>query len=219
MPKLVFNTEEEWLEARKGKITSTLASAVLGLNPYMTSIEAWEILVGLKEAEDISNKSYVKKGKEAEKHIIALWQLDHPNYVVKETNENQYVLHISDEYDFLGASGDGDVSFNEEEGMLEVKTTEILSSYQKEKWVFAKEQVVIPQNYYIQTLFEMYCANKEFVVLIPELKYSDDLTQRRSVIIRRENVEKDIEYVVSKCVDFYQKYVVTKVRPPLVLNF
>lgn len=213
-----FNNKEDWLLRRKGMITSTMASAILGLNPYMSSDEAWELLVGIREPVDISHKDYVQKGQKAEKHIRALWALDHPEYDVEELEDNDYRLWVSDKYPFLGASGDGAVTLGDKKGMLEIKTTAILSSMQNENWSF-KDEVKIPDNYYLQVLLELYCSECDFVVLVPELMYSEHSTSRRTIFINKDDVQEDIDYVVKKCVEFYEKYVVKGKRPPRVISW
>lgn len=212
--KLTFNTEQEWLEARKGKITSTMASAILGLNPYMNSVEAWEILVGIKEPQDISDKPYVQYGKKAEEHIRDLFLLNHPEYKLIENDK--YCLYIDDQYPFLAASGDGmyEIINTIKKGTIEIKTTEILASSQRETWKNG-----LPQNYFIQCLMEMRCMGTDEATLIAELKYSVDSIWRREYTMNKVDVQEDIDYVVKELVEFYNKYVVTKKRPPLILNF
>lgn len=216
--KKEFSNESEWLEARKDLITSTIASAILGKNPYLTSLEAWEILIGKSNHEDVSNKPYVVYGKKAEKYIRELFFLNHDEYTnIENKKENEYCLYVSDEEPFIAASGDGIYMINETNELesLEIKTSEILASMQKENW---KER--IPDNYYIQVLIEMYCQKTKGATLVAELKYSKDYIARKEYhITRNEEVENDIQYVVSKLKDFYNNYVITKKRPPLILDF
>ena len=213
--KLVFNTKEEWLESRKGKITSTLASAILGVNPYMTNQDAWELIMGLKEVEDISGRYYVQYGLNAEKHIRNLFALNHPEYEVENVNETEWHLYVDDEYPFICASGDG--TYKKEDGTigsLEIKTSEILASQQKESW---KDS--IPMNYFIQVLMEIRCQKTQEATLVAELKYATDYIARKEYQIDREDVQEDIDYVVKELVDFWNKYVVTNKRPPLRIDF
>ena len=55
-----MTSEEIWLEERKNGIGGSDAATILGLNPYKTNIELWEEKTKRKEAEDISDKPYVK---------------------------------------------------------------------------------------------------------------------------------------------------------------
>ena len=213
--KLVFKTKEEWLEARKGKITSTMASAILGLNPYFTSQDAWEYLVGLKTPSDISDRPQVKYGLEAEKHIRNLFALNHPEYEVEDIKDGEWHLYVDDEFPFICASGDGIYTKKVDgtKGSLEIKTSEILSSQHKENW-----KQSIPSNYFCQVLLEIRCQQTNEATLVAELKYASDYIARKEYEIKKEDVQDDIDYIVKGVVDFYNKYVVTKKRPPLVLD-
>ena len=42
----------EWLQARQGRIGGSDASAIVGMNPYRTNVELWQIKTGQLEQED-----------------------------------------------------------------------------------------------------------------------------------------------------------------------
>lgn len=46
-------SEKEWLEARVSGLGASEASAVLGLNPYMSNVDLWRIKTGRKKAANI----------------------------------------------------------------------------------------------------------------------------------------------------------------------
>lgn len=52
----------EWLVERKKRIGGSEIAAILGISPWMTPFQLWEIKTGLKEQEDISNKPHVVRG-------------------------------------------------------------------------------------------------------------------------------------------------------------
>lgn len=135
-------SREEWLEERKKGIGGSDAAVILGLNPYKNNIRLWEEKTGKVQAEDISDKPYVKYGTQAEDLLRELFKLDFPQYEVSH-DENTIIKHPK--YPFLFASLDGQLVDKEtgELGILEIKTTNILQSMQKEKW---KEK--IPDNYF-----------------------------------------------------------------------
>ncbi|MCI9247468.1 MAG: YqaJ viral recombinase family protein [Clostridia bacterium] len=85
-------------------------------------------------------------GHEAEEHLRNLFALDFPKY---EVQHEEYKIIKHSEYPFLFASLDGTLIDKDtgEMGILEIKTTNILQSMQKEKW---KEK--IPDNYFCQVL-------------------------------------------------------------------
>ena len=139
-------TREEWLEERKKGIGGSDAAAIIGKNPYKSNVKLWREKTGKEEPEDISDKPYVKYGTLAEEHLRELFKLDYPDFEVIH-KENTIIKHPK--YDFLFANLDGQIidKTTGEMGILEIKTTSILKSMQKEKW---KER--IPENYYCQIL-------------------------------------------------------------------
>ena len=207
-------TREEWLEARKNGIGGSDAATILGLNPYKTTIELWEEKTGKREAEDISEKPYVKYGTQAEDLLRQLFALDFPQYEVMH-EENTIIRHPT--YPFLFASLDGKLIDKEtgEMGILEIKTTNILQSMQKEKW-----RDKIPDNYYCQVLHYLNVTGYSFVILKAQLRYDYDgeikLDTRHYKIIRDE-VAEDLKVLEEKEVEFWTKYVEKDVRPPLIL--
>lgn len=212
----IFNNENEWLEFRKGKITGTIASAVVGLNPYLSNTEAYEIVSGIKEPKDISEKPYVVKGKKAEDHIRSLFILDHPDFEVVGNNYvDKYILVVDDENPFIACTPDGFIIEKDtgRKGVLEIKTSEILRSNQLESW----KDNNIPQNYFVQVLQEMYCTKADFGILVVELKFNENITTRKSYIIDRKNVESDINWLINEEIKFYKEYVLGKKRPALIL--
>lgn len=72
----------EWLQERKKGIGGSDAAAILGLNPYMSNVDLWEIKTGRKEQEDISEKECVKFGVAAEDHLRTLFALDYPRAII-----------------------------------------------------------------------------------------------------------------------------------------
>ena len=207
-------TREEWLEERKKGIGGSDAATILGLNPYKTNMQLWEEKTGRRQAEDISEREYVKYGTNAEDLLRELFKLDYPKYEVKH-DENTIIKHPK--YPFLFASLDGTLIDKEtgEMGILEIKTTNILQSMQKEKW---REK--IPDNYYCQVLHYLNVTGYSFVILKAQLKYEYDgeikLDTRHYKILREEVIE-DIKMLEEKEIEFWTKYVETGIRPPLTL--
>ncbi len=207
-------TREKWLEERKKGIGGSDAAAILGLNPYKDNIKLWEEKTGRRQAEDISEKEYVKYGTNAEDLLRELFKLDYPKYEVRH-DENTIIKHPK--YPFLFASLDGTLIDKEtgEMGILEIKTTNILQSMQKEKW---KEK--IPDNYYCQVLHYLNVTGYSFVILKAQLKYDYDgeiKLDTRHYKIFKEEVAEDMKMLEEKEIEFWTKYVETGIRPPLTL--
>lgn len=201
-----------WLKARTYGIGGSDASAILGMNPYKTNIDLFEEKTGRRIPEDISDKPYVRYGTEAEPHIRALFSLDYPDYQV-EYHENRILRSIR--YPFLQASLDGELTDPDgRRGILEIKTTNILQSMQREKW---KDR--IPDNYYIQVLHYLLVTGYQFVVLRAHLVSdwgSDKRTSIRHYFIERSEVEEDLDMLLTEEIKFWQ-YVESGRKPPLIL--
>lgn len=209
--RIQFDTFEKWLAARQG-IGGSDASAVLGLNPYKTNQELWMEKTGQRTAPDISDKDYVQYGHAAEPLLRGLFALDYPEYKVEYFGDN---MIRNEKYPWAHASLDGELTDqNGRKGILEIKTTNILQSMQREKW---KEQ--IPDNYYIQVLHYLMVTEYAFVELRAQLKsvWQDQIRiSTRDYHIERSEVEDDIELLKKEEEKFWQM-VQKKQKPALLL--
>lgn len=210
-----YSTNEEWLANRKKGIGGSDAAAILGMNPYKTNIQLWEEKLGIRQADDISDKDFVKYGKESEKPLAELFAMDYPKYEVKHLEYNSFQ---NSEYPFLIGSLDGVLVEKDTGriGILEIKTTNILQSRQKEKW-----DEKIPPNYYIQVLHYMLVTGYDFVEVKAQLKsvFKDGeiYLQTKHYHIEKSEVKEDLDYLMEKETEFWNKYVLTNKKPPLVL--
>ena len=213
LSKHIFPSREEWLQARKNYIGGSDASAVMGLNPYKTNIELWEEKTGRRDPEDISGKTYVQYGNMAEPLLRALFALDHPEYTVGYEEGN---LFTSDLVPWAHASLDGWLTDQDgRKGILEIKTTNIMQSMQKEKWDHR-----IPDNYYLQVLHYLMVTGFEFAILKAQLKYEfpgEVFLQTRHYLIERGEVMDDIRILRDAERKFWEENVLADRRPALVL--
>lgn len=207
-----LGSREEWLQARAGRIGGSDASAILGMNPYRTNIELWQIKTGQLVPEDISDKPYVKYGTEAEQYLRELFKLDFPEYQVCYEENNMF---LNDKYPFGHASLDGWlIDQNGRLGIWECKTTNILQSMQKEKWDHR-----IPDNYYIQILHYLLITEFDFAILKAQLKSEfggEIYIQTKHYKIERSEVQADIDLLESSERKFW-KQVQERKRPDLIL--
>lgn len=207
----VLSSRDEWLQHRS-RIGGSDAAAIVGMNPYKNNVELWQIKTGQLIPEDISEKPYVKYGTEAEEHIRSLFALDFPQYEVEYIENNMY---LNDKYPFAHASLDGWLTDQDgRKGILEIKTTNILQSMQKEKWNHR-----IPDNYYIQVLHYMMVTEFDFAVLVAQLKSEfkgEVYKQVKHYKIERADVEEDIQYLQESEAKFW-KQVQERKKPNLVL--
>ena len=207
-----LKSRDEWLQHRKSRIGGSEASAIVGMNPYMTNVDLWEYKTGRKRPVDISDKDYVQYGIKAEDHLRELFKLDHPEYEVFYEENNMW---LNDKYPFAHASLDGWLKDQDGRmGVWECKTTNILQSMQKEKWNHR-----IPNNYYIQLIHYLLVTEFEFAVLKAQLKYEyggDVFLTTKHYKIERSEVEDDVEYLRQAEEKFY-KNIQEDIKPNLIL--
>ena len=210
----ILKNREEWLKNRSKTIGGSEIATVMGLtSQYRSNVDLWEIKTGKRQAEDISDKPYVKYGIEAEEHLRELFKLDFPHLQVEYINNNSF---SNSKYPWAKASLDGWLTDEQgRTGVLEIKTTEIMSSQQSSKW----EDDNIPQNYYCQILFYMAILEADFAILWTKIKRRiEDMpfSQIKPYLIKREEVEEDIELLMKAGEEFY-KFVETNAKPSLIL--
>lgn len=207
----ILASREEWLRHRS-RIGGSDASAIVGLNPYKTNTELYLEKTGQKESPDISHKPYVLYGTKAEEHLRELFRLDFPQYQVQYFDNNMF---LNSKYPFAHASLDGELTDEDgRRGILEIKTTNILQSMQKEKW-----RDRIPDNYFIQILHYLMVTEFDFVVLKAQLKSEfggQIYLQTKHYFIERSEVAGDIEYLAEEEEKFW-KCVETRRMPNLIL--
>lgn len=208
---IILDSDAEWL-ANRTRIGGSDASAVVGMNPYKSNIDLWLEKTRQIIPKDISDKPFVKYGKEAEKYLRELFKLDFPEYQVFYEENNMF---LNEKYPWGHFSADGWLEDQKgRKGILEIKTTEILQSMQKEKW---KDKV--PDNYYIQLLHGLLITEFDFAVLKAQLKTVFDgvpYLQTRHYFIERSDIEDDIQYLAGEEQKFWG-CVQSKKKPALIL--
>lgn len=210
--KRIFNSRKEWLSNRNNGIGGSEISAVVGCSPYMDNVTLWEIKTGRRKSDDILDLPYVQYGTKAEEHLRALFALDFPQYQVCYEENNSF---FNDRYPFAQASLDGWlIDGDGRTGILEIKTTEIMRTGQRDKW-----NGRIPMNYYCQLIYYLAILEADFGVLKAQLKTDFDGDVRietRHYHIERSEVQEDIDYLMQKGAEFWE-YVKNDICPPLML--
>ena len=206
-------TREQWLEARQSGITGAGASAIMGASPYMSSVDYWLEKTGRREASDISDNARVQYGLDAEQHLIELFKLDFPQYKVIH---HDFDLRRHPEIPYLIGSLDGELveKFTGRRGVLEVKTTEIMSSAQNQQW-----QGGIPMHFFWQVLHYLLVTGFDFVVLKAQLKFAFDGSIRletRHYQFDRSEVQTQLDELAKKEIAFWA-HVQNRTKPPLIL--
>jgi len=88
----------EWKAAHLGRITSSVAPAALGIDPYHSRKWAWRMIVGLELDHD---NPFIRWGLEQEPNARAAYETE-TGWLVRRTG-----LWVHDEHRWLGASPDG----------------------------------------------------------------------------------------------------------------
>lgn len=215
-------SHQAWLGERY--LSGTRASAILGKNPYMTNKDVYRQIKRLDAEVDISNKPNVVFGKEAEKHIRNLFRLMKPEYEIVDPKsidvDGFNEVYVSEINPLITASIDGFVNELDtgRKGILEIKTSEIMSARHKEQW-----NGQIPENYFIQVLHELLTLGSDyaFCEFVYMLKYTDG--KDTWYVIRNEKIERndyleDIKVLQDKELDFITNYLEKGIEPPVILD-
>ena len=211
--------DAEWKAARLAGIGASEAAAVIGLSPWKSNIDLWKEKTKRKSPDDISNKDCVAYGHAAEGYIRDLFALDYPQYEVSYGGAFDMVRNP--EHSFIFATLDGRLIEKDtgRRGILEIKTTNIVRSMQKEKW-WSPDGPCIPDQYYIQVVHQLLATGWEFAVLHAQLKYqygADIRSERRTYFIERSEVQDDINYLLTEEIKFWNDYVLADREPALIL--
>lgn len=211
--KKILRSRAEWLEERSKTIGGSEAAAVLGMNPWMSNVELWEVKVEKTEKKEEDNQNvFTIYGTLAESHLRELFKLDYPSQRVFYEENN---LFRNDRYPWAHASLDGWLENRDRKrGVLEVKTANVMSGAQMVKW-----SGKIPDHYFIQVLHEMAVYDADYAYVKAQLKRQKDgepyhITQH--YFIDRRDVNEQIDYLMEAEKAFWEM-VKDKVRPGLIL--
>ena len=244
--RLPYSNREEWLKLRGHGIGGSDASSIIGRNPYKTNLQLWQEKMGLVEVEDIGDKPYIRYGNIAEDPIRELFRFDY-EYLLKVEHTNELLIRVDKPHIRGSLDGELEVLedfsfmsywkpyYNKNmddianivpepttllkgmKGVLEIKTTEVVSSMHKEKWHNS-----IPMNYYIQGLHYLLVTGYDFVILRAKLKWVDAnkvvTHEIRDYGFLRKGREADLEYLEKHLDYFWFENIQKRVEPGLLIN-
>jgi putative phage-type endonuclease len=216
---MTITNEADWHKRRLKGIGGSEAAAVIGRSPWCSNVELWRRKTGRAKAPDISNNEAVQYGHDAEPLIRDLFALDYADkYEVSYLGA--FDLVTNPEHPFIFATLDGRLveKATGRKGILEIKTTNIVQSMQKEKW-WRDGKPCIPDQYYAQCVHQLLSTGWDFVVLHAQLKYTygnDVRSERRTYFIERSEVQDDLDYLLKEEIKFFG-YVERDECPPLIL--
>ena len=196
-----YQSEEDWVEARKGGIGGSDVGAVMGLSKWTSPLEVWLVKTGRAEPPDLSDNEKVEWGTRLEPLVAQKFAEMHPEYRVKRKN----CTMVSKERPWAFANIDRElVCPDGSRGVLEIKTAGARSSGE---WVFGP-----PDHYLAQIQHYLSVTHWDFAwcaVLIGGQEYRE---------YRVERDESDIE-AIDRAVDaFWNEYVLTDTIPEMTGN-
>jgi len=209
--RLSYKDRQEWLEARSAYgLGASEAACVIGISPFMSNTELWEIKVGLRERKDISANENVQNGIRLEGPLRELFRAENPEY---EVEYYPFDMIYQEERPWLRSTLDGELieKATGRMGVLEIKTAELTRKEQWEKWKDA-----VPNWYLAQLVTQQYCTGYDFAILYAKLRGLNGDSQLRSYKIERKDYTDSENYVLGKLDTFWNK-VQTKERPAKIL--
>ncbi len=184
-----------WKNERATRIGGSEVAAILGISPYRTAFELWEIKTGKKQEPDIGALPHVQRGVTAEKVFRMELESKHLKNFTPKTWRIQGTPY--------GASDDG---YNEElECILEFKAMNLENHLNAQKGI-------VPPHYEAQIQYNLFCTEgkaKEcwFISVRPEDGSSHIVVVKPDPQYQRE---------IKKAVDvFWFEHVLKDIPPPL----
>lgn len=213
-----YKSRDEWVNGRQDLhgIGGSDASAALGMSPWKTNLELWQEKTGRRKHPNISNNERVQYGTDAEEYIRRLFQLKHrDDYEIQYQKDTilQNRMHPEMLY-----SPDGLIlDKNGRRGILEIKTSWLMKSWDKEKWYNRQtKQQVLPNNYYIQVLHGMNVTECEFMDLYAELVHPNGNSELVQYHAERDELTDELETVYEGIIEFWRD-VIADTEPALIL--
>lgn len=201
-----YKTREAWLNGRKNSIGASEAAVACGISKFKTQSQLWREKTGRAKESDLSDNELVAYGTEAEQYLRALFALKHTDYKVEYS---PYKVYYKSETPFITCTLDGEITTEDgTRGIYECKTKLITSKKDLEEW-----DGRIPDNYFIQTLQQLYCTDFDFVILNVELRFPDNNAEIREYEIKRREHLNDINWIVEQIKKFWG-YIERDETPP-----
>lgn len=206
-----FKNRQAWLQARgTSGIGASESAAVVGLSPWMTVTELWELKTGRTEQKEIKNDA-IDIGVSLEPALRTLYAAEHPD---RSVEHHPFDMLYQEEKPWLFATLDGEITTADgRKGVLEIKTSTPRSRKDWEKW-----DGKIPDNYLCQCAHQLLATGYDFVDLYVWLR--DEVANEviiRTYHMERADMQEDMDWLLSKEEAFWDD-VVTGSIPAMTLS-
>jgi len=214
MKRIQCLDREQWLAGRR--LGGSDASVIVHMNPYKSIVDLYLEKIGTKEPKDLSKNPRVQHGNAAEPILRDLFKINFPEY---QMYYKEYELLIDDEYDFMTASLDGELTHPElGKGVWEAKSTE-----PRNKDALAEWNGSIPDTYFPQLLHNMMVSGYQYAILsviILRRTFDGSLPNQeiRNYFFDRKDVEEDIAYLREHEINFWNNNIIPRIAPSAVLR-
>jgi len=175
----------EWFAARKGRITASLAAAVLGIDPYRGPLSAFNEITGRTGKSEAN--AFQVWGAEGEAAARGAYE-EETGYLAFTTG-----LWVHPELPWLAASPDGLVG---DDGLLEVKCPKTALP------------PAMPDHHRVQVAVQLACTGREWC------DYFAWHPRDGHYLSRLTRDEAGIPLLLARLNEFYQTYVLPDVAPP-----
>ena len=201
-------SREEWLSRRSMGIGASESAAIVGLSPFMTAQELWQLKTGETQPKDLSDNPFVQRGVQLEPALRNLYKAIHPELKV---THHPYDMLYQKERPWMFATLDGEIKDGDKNGILEIKTSTPVG---KAGW--AKWDQQVPPNYYTQIAWQLLCTGYDFAVLFACIFNQENDFVVREYRFEREFMQDDMEYLLRKATEFWQS-VENRTLPPMTI--
>lgn len=190
MPEIcVTQRTAEWLAAREGRVTASLAAACLRLGAHgATPMKAWREIVGKRteaEKQEYVRNRHLQWGVQFESAAKLDYEV-HTGHMIVDTG-----FWVHPDYPWLGASPDGLIG---SDGLVEVKCpTECPTK--------------VPTHHRIQCIIQLLCTGRQWCDY-----WSWGASGRR--FLDRLYLRSEYPGLIARLKAFYETYVLTGICPP-----
>lgn len=208
----IYKDHDEWFKERGKGIGGSDAACFIDANPWKTLNQLWH---DKKYGAEQINSDAIEYGSNAEPLLRELFRLKHKDMDV-QYEEN--CTFVSKDYPYMRYSPDGLIlKENGERGILEIKTSLINNSSVLKKWG-TKDNPMVPDNYFAQTLHGLNILDFDFVVYVAELRFADNESKIIERSYRKEEAIEQMKYLKENIVKKYNDYFIGDKEPPININ-